>query len=48
MIKIKARNASISQAIAKFRTAEIDYFIPWMIGHDLNRGSLYTISNLTS
>jgi len=40
MIKIKARNASNSRAIAKFRNAEIDYFAPKVVGHDLIRGSL--------
>jgi len=40
MIKIKARNAGNSKAIAKLRNAEIDYFEPRMIGHDLIIGSL--------
>ncbi|MEE8365520.1 MAG: hypothetical protein V3R76_07030 [Gammaproteobacteria bacterium] len=39
MIKIKARNASNSKAIAKFRNAEIDYFVPKMVGDDLISGS---------
>ena len=39
MIKIKARNAGNSRAIAKFCNAEIDYFVPKMIVHDLIRGS---------
>ncbi len=40
MIKVKARNASNSMAIAKFRNAEVNYFVPKMIDHDLIRGSL--------
>ncbi len=40
MIKVKARNASNSRAIAKFRNTEINYFVPKMVDHDLNRGSL--------
>jgi len=40
MIKIKARNASNSRAIAKFRNAEIDYFVPKMVGHDLISSSI--------
>ena len=40
MIKIKARSAGNSTAIAKFRNAEIDPFAPKMIDHDLIRGSL--------
>ena len=39
MIKVKARNASNSTAIAKFRNAEINYFVPKMVDHDLVRGS---------
>jgi hypothetical protein len=40
MIKIKARNAGNSMAIAKFRNAEVNHFVPKMVGHDLIRGSL--------
>jgi len=40
MIKFKARNASNSKAIAKFRNAEVNYFVPKMVDHDLIRGSL--------
>ncbi len=39
MIKVKARNASNSRAIAKFRNAEINYFVPKMVVHDLVIGS---------
>ena len=46
IIKIKARNASNSRAIAKFCNAEIDYFVPQMIGHDLIRGSLDTAASV--
>ena len=35
-----AHGASLSRAIAKFRNAEIDYFGPRLIGHDLIIGSL--------
>jgi len=44
MIKVKARNASNSRAIAKFRNIEINYFVPKMVVHDLIRGSLGSIS----
>ncbi len=40
MIKIEARTASNSRAIAKFRNTEINYFAPKMVDHDLIRGSL--------
>jgi len=40
MIKVKTRNAHNSRAIAKFRNAEIDYFRPKLIVHELLRGSL--------
>jgi len=46
MIKVKARNASNSQAIAKFRNIGINYFVPKMVVHDLIRGSLGSISIL--
>ena len=39
MIKIKARNASNSPTIAKFRNAETDHFGPKLIVHDFCRGS---------
>ena len=39
MIKVKARNACNSRAIAKFRNIEINYFVPKMVVHDLIRGS---------
>ncbi len=31
-----------SKALAKFRNAEINYFVPKMVVHDLIRGSLST------
>ncbi len=40
LIKIKARNASNSTAIAAFRNAEIDHFGPTLIAHGFCRGSL--------
>ncbi len=45
MIKVKARNASNSRAIAKFRNIEINYFVPKIVVHDLIRGSLGPIQN---
>ncbi len=39
IIKVKARNASNSRAIAKFRNAEINYFAPKIVDHDLVIGS---------
>jgi len=60
MIKIKAWNASktqsnryahgasLSPAIAKFHSAEIDYFGHKMFDHDLIRGSLRANYNFTA